>query len=113
MKYVLQCKNGQCTCAETFTASNYKLRYDKRLDKMVPEFIDEDQRCPLCGQPLSFVEAESSVPDFAVSTFKGLPDEAKKAVLRKRFEQGMRHSGKEQGEQYKREKIAKFLGADR
>lgn len=108
MKYSLMCKK----CGNTSEPGNYVLKYDKKLDKMIPEYKGTPPVCSKCGEELVFVEEESSIPDFSVSGFKGLPDDEKKKVLRQRFDKEIKRGAGDEKEARKKKAISKMLGHD-
>lgn len=111
--FLLVCKNPECSnLNKTFGAGHYRMKYDKGLDKMVPEFVGEIPICPSCSQKLQFMEVSTTLPTFGVSTFRGLPDDKKKEILRKRYEGGIKHEGGLEKEYHKRKNLAKMIGYD-
>lgn len=112
MRYVLVCNNSSCPACDIPVATpDYKMKYDKRLKKVVP-MCTTVETCASCGGELVFVEEETTIPDFAVNGFKSLPDDKKKEVLRKRFDKDMKRGGAEEKEMRKRNAMSKFLGKD-
>lgn len=109
MKYVVICPNG---CKHQKTTAPYRMRYDKAAKRMVPEFITTAPKCPECGELMVFAEEPSVIPDFSVGTFKGLPDEQKKEVIKKRYQKGMTKGGNDEVEIRKRSAIKKMIGYD-
>lgn len=112
MKYVLMCRNQTCpVCDIPVQTPPYKMKYDKRKGKMVP-YLDTPEVCSICGEPLRFIEKETTIPEFGVNGFKSLPDDKKREILRKRFDKDMRTGGSEEKEMRKRSAMNKFLGHD-
>lgn len=115
MKYVLKCVNGDCSNkGKSFPPGKFRMKYNKKLKKVVPELCSAiDGVCPECGAPMEFFEVENNIPEFSVSTFKGLPDDKKKEILRKRFDKDMKRNGRDEMESRKKSTISKMIGYDK
>lgn len=107
MKYIIVCPNG---CENQCSQAPYRMKYDKSLKKVIPEFIGEKPVCPVCKSPMVFKEEEASIPEFSVGVFKGLPDDKKKEILRQRFDRDIKRGSGDEREQRKRAAIKKFIG---
>lgn len=112
MIYMLKCTGADCPSrGREIPPGKFTMKYDKKLKKVVPTMVHESERvCPVCGRLMEFVEVENLIPEFSVSTFKGLPDDKKKEILRKRFDKDMKRGSADEKEQRKRNAIEKLIG---
>lgn len=111
MKYILTCLNPDCELHSIgFTPGKYSMKYDKELKQVVPKLVGKPYLCSNCGQELTFKEVENTIPEFSVGVFKGLPDDKKKEILRKRFDKDMKRGSADEVEQRKKGSMEKFLG---
>jgi len=116
MKWVLKCSNRtKCEFARDgrwLESGCYTLRYDKKRRRMFP-FSDDAVKCPVCGELLRWEEQVVPISDFGVSTFNGLSDEAKKKVLRERFDADNRRTGNDVKANNHRRAVEKMIGYDK
>lgn len=116
MKWVLKCSNkADCEFANSgrwLESSCYTLKYDRRRKRMFPS-SDEVVKCPVCGEPLRWEEQIVPISDFGVSTFNGLSDEAKKKVLRERFDADNKRTGNDVKANNHRKAVEKMIGYDK
>lgn len=116
MKWVLKCSNkADCEFANSgkwLESSCYMLKYDRRRKRMFP-FSDEVVKCPVCGELLRWEEQVVSISDFSVSTFNSLSDEAKKKVLRERFDADNKRTGNDIKTNNHRKAMEKLIGYDK
>lgn len=112
MKFVLQCANNDCPLCGgvVFTPGKYRMRYNRETRGVEPELLEVPYCCPGCGREMVFTKVPSEIPEFSVNDFASLPDDQKKAILRKRFDEGMKRGGRDEGEMRKREAISKMIG---
>lgn len=107
MRFVAICPDG---CENQKMLAPYRMKYDKELKKMIPEFIGTPPKCPVCGQTMVFAEEDSKIPVFSVGVFKGQPDDKKKEILRQRFDKDLKRGAADEKEQRKRNAIEKMIG---
>lgn len=116
MKWVLKCVNkANCEFAQhdrQVSTGRYTLKFDKKRKRMFP-VLDEELKCPVCGEPLQWSEQYAIISNFGVATFSGLPDEAKKQVLRERFDSDNRRTGNDVKVSNHRRAIEKMIGYDK
>jgi hypothetical protein len=116
MKWVLKCSNrANCKFAQDdrwLESSHYVLKYDRKRKRTFPA-SDEEVGCPVCGEPLRWEEQTVPISDFGVSTFNGLSDEAKKKVLRERFDADNRRTGDDIKTNNHRRAVEKMIGYDK
>lgn len=116
MKWVLKCSNkADCEFANSgkwLESGCYTLKYDKKRKRMFPT-SDEDVRCPVCGRILRWEEQPVPISNFGVSTFNGLSDEAKKKVLRERFDADNKRTGNDIKANNHRKAMEKLIGYDK
>lgn len=116
MMWVLKCSNRQdCEFAQKdlfLKSGSYVLKYDKKRRRMFP-FSEENVKCPVCGRALRWEEVDSSIADFGVSTFNGLSDEAKRAVLKQRFDADNKRTGNDIKNKNHRKAVEKMIGYDK
>lgn len=115
MKYVLRCTNENCdNKGKNFTPGKFIMKFDKKLKKVVPELCDNICGiCPKCGKVMVFVEAPNDVPEFSIGTFRGLPDDKKKEILRQRFDKDIKRNSRDEIETRKKGAISKMIGYDK
>ena len=110
MKFVLVCNNPDCKLHDIpIEAGKYTMKYDRETDRMIPK-LEQTRVCSKCGSQLVFKEAENNIPDFSVSSFRGLPDDKKKEILRQRFDKEIKRGAGDEREQRKRNAMSKMLG---
>lgn len=107
MRFVVICPEG---CENQKIIVPYRMKYDKELKKMIPEFMGPPPKCSACDQIMVFVEEESRIPIFSVGVFKGQPDDKKKEILRQRFDDDLKRGAADEKEQRKRGAIEKMIG---
>lgn len=116
MKWVLKCSNkAKCEFArggQWLESGHYTLKYDKKRRRMFP-FSDDAVKCPVCGEPLRWEGQVVPISNFGVSTFNGLSDEAKKKVLRERFDADNRRTGNDVKANNHRKAVEKMIGYDK
>ena len=116
MKWVLKCSNrANCKFAQDdrwLESGHYVLKYERKRKRMFP-VSDQEVRCPVCGEPLRWEEQTVPISDFGVSTFNGLSDEAKKKVLRERFDADNRRTGDDIKANNHRRAVEKMIGYDK
>lgn len=111
MKYVLCCPNEACELhGVVFTPGKYVMKYSKELKKMVPTIVGKPYECFNCREQMVFAEVESTIPEFSVGVFKGLPDDKKKEILRQRFDRELKRGAADEKEQRKKNAIEKMIG---
>ena len=71
---------------------------------MVPTIVGKPYECSNCA------EVESTIPEFSVGVFKGLPDDKKKEILRQRFDRELKRGAADEKEQRKKNAIEKMIG---
>lgn len=114
MKYELICNNEGCPeQGNKKSIGKFVMSYSRKERKMVPKIEGGNPLCLFCGKVLEFIEVDPSIPDFSVGTFKGLPDEEKKKVLKKRFDADSGSRGKDEKEFRKKSAISKMIGYDK
>lgn len=109
------CPNEGCGIDKNilFDPGEFMMVWDSSLKKLIPKLKGKPYYCPECGEELEFIEVETNIPSFSVSTFKSLPDSEKKRVLRQRFDNDMNRGGKDQKEEYKQQAMKKLIGYDK
>lgn len=111
MKYVLCCPNEACELhGVAFTPGKYVMKYSKELKKIVPTIVGKPYECSNCREQMVFTEVESTIPEFSVGVFKGLPDDKKKEILRQRFDRELKRGAADEKEQRKKNAIEKMIG---
>ena len=112
-RYVLYCDNETCSAFNTeFESGNYRLKY--KSGAMVPEFIGSPVMCPICGKELRFRQCDvDTIPEFGVNDFAGLSDNQKKDILKKRYENHMKGSSRDEVESRKKSAISKMIGYEK
>lgn len=114
MRYYLKCVNRNCENeGKLIPPGSYVLKFDKRRKRLYPQFQQADMICTCCGKELVVEEVPDSIPQFNLGVFKGLPDEDKKKILKKRYDKGMLTGGNDEKEMRKREAIKKMIGYDK
>lgn len=89
------------------------MKYDRVARSMVPTLPAGEERCPACGSLLQAEAVQNEIPQFSVGTFGGKTDEEKKAILKQRYDAGMKTGGKDEVEMRRRTAIAKMIGYDK